>query len=39
MNADKSRDTDMLLDEVFFKDENVKSRLFGLEKKEASYGR
>lgn len=36
MNADNSRDTEMLLDEVFYKDENVKSRLFGLEKTEVS---
>lgn len=36
MNADSSRDTEMLLDEVFYKDENVKSRLFGLEKTEVS---
>ena len=36
MNADNSRDTEMLLDEVFYKDENVKSRLFGLDKTEVS---
>ena len=34
MAETSDRDTDMLMDEVFFKDENVKSRLFGLEKAE-----
>ena len=34
MAETSNRDTDMLMDEVFFKDENVKSRLFGLEKAE-----
>ena len=36
MNGDNSRNTEMLLDEVFYKDENVKSRLFGHEKTEVS---
>ena len=36
MNTGNSRDTEKLLDEVFFKDENVKSRLFGLERTEVS---
>ncbi len=36
MNTGNSQDTEKLLDEVFFKDENVKSRLFGLEKTEVS---
>lgn len=36
MNTGNSRDTEKLLDEVFFKDENIKSRLFGLERTEVS---
>ncbi|MYL11980.1 MAG: hypothetical protein F4010_07565 [Cenarchaeum sp. SB0669_bin_11] len=36
MNTGNSRDTEKLLDEVFFKDDNTKSRLFGLEKTEVS---
>ena len=36
MNTGNSRDTEKLLDEVFFKDENIKTRLFGLERTEVS---
>lgn len=36
MNTGNSRDTEKLLDEVFFKDDNIKSRLFGLERTEIS---
>lgn len=36
MNTGNSRETEKLLDEVFFKDENIKSRLFGLERTEVS---
>ena len=36
MNAGNSRDTEMMLDEVFFKNEHVKSRLFSTEKTEVS---
>lgn len=36
MNTGNSRDTEKLLDEVFFKDDNIKSRLFGLERTEVS---
>ena len=36
MNTGNSRDTEKLLDEVFFKDENIKSRLFCLERTEVS---
>lgn len=39
MNTGNSRDTEKLPDEVFFKDENIKSRLFGLEKTEVSLYR
>ena len=34
MNTDNPRDTDMLMDEVFFKNESIKSRLTGLEVSE-----
>ena len=36
MNTGNPRDTEKLLDEVFFKDENIKNRLFGLERTEVS---
>ena len=36
MKTSDPRDTEMLMDEVFFKNEIVKSRLFGLEKTEDS---
>lgn len=39
MNTGNSRDTEKLLDEVFFKDDNIKSRLFGLERTEVSIYR
>ena len=32
MNADIDRDNDLLMEEVFYKDGNVKSKLLGLEK-------
>ncbi len=34
MHPDNTRDTDMLMDEVFYKDANIKSRLFGIEVSE-----